>query len=58
MKVFLAMLMVLTLQGCAQYWELVRIGQSEQWQQQERQFRLQRLERQLERDLRELRKQR
>lgn len=58
MKTVFAIIAALALQGCAQYLELVRIGQSEQWQQQERQFRLQRLERQLERDLRELRKQR
>lgn len=52
MKIMFAIITALALQGCAQYLELVRIGQSEQWQQEQRELRLRSLERRLDRELR------
>lgn len=57
MRTMFVIIAALTLQGCAQYLELVRIGRSEEWQQEQRQHRLQRLERELGHDLHKLRKQ-
>lgn len=56
MRTILVIIAALSLQGCAMYLEALRISQTPEWQQRDRQVRLQSLERQIERDLRELRK--